>query len=200
MCPTQESQADMSAPSRLRLIDQLAISHAAAWCGILIYKGLFPGFYYLSGLGTVMTAWIVISVVQLLAVLTVRGASQGEEDARGYQLSSKYVVLMLLSTTGLLLIQAPLRASFLLARGGFEQALAEGGEAFENVRPYAYDFGLFHIGRAGRDCHKEDRVYFRFEDDGESAIIFSETGIDDLCYNSGNNGHLLGNWYWMKED
>ncbi len=32
------------------------------------------------------------------------------------------------------------------------------------------------------------------------AFAYSESGIDDLCYNSGSKGHLLGNWYWMKED
>ena len=43
-------------------------------------------------------------------------------------------------------------------------------------------------------------VFFQFLHDGEAAIIYSESGIDELCYNSGSKGHLFGNWYWMKED
>lgn len=37
-------------------------------------------------------------------------------------------------------------------------------------------------------------------DDSEAGFIYSPGGIADLCYNSGNSGHLMGPWYWMKAD
>ena len=47
---------------------------------------------------------------------------------------------------------------------------------------------------------ERDMVVFILADPWESGFIYSETGIDDLRYNSGNKGWLFGDWYWMTED
>ncbi|MFT4546124.1 MAG: hypothetical protein ACI9MB_000065, partial [Verrucomicrobiales bacterium] len=44
------------------------------------------------------------------------------------------------------------------------------------------------------------RILFMMKNDPESAFIYAPEGIEGLSYNSGNCGHLLGDWYWMKED
>ena len=54
---------------------------------------------------------------------------------------------------------------------------------------------------AQRRCsHDPERIYFRLSNDKEAGFVYSESGIDNLCYNSGSKGHLSGNWYWMAED
>ena len=81
-------------------------------------------------------------------------------------------------------------------------SLGQPGDELEEIGRLArfHYCGIYPIRKAHRRCHRQDRIYFQFRNDGESAIIHSESGIDDLCYNSGAKGHLIGNWYWMKED
>ncbi|MGI9242170.1 MAG: hypothetical protein ACR2RV_15330 [Verrucomicrobiales bacterium] len=122
-----------------------------------------------------------------------------------------FITGMLVVTTSLVLLKVPLRASFLFAKPGFEQALEDYHDDLEQVGIVHHNFGLYEISKAYRGCvhgnggcsnsveHK-DRVFFRFRNDSESAFIYSENGIKNLCYNSGSKGHLVGNWYWMKED
>ncbi|MDF1837244.1 MAG: hypothetical protein P1V35_05200, partial [Planctomycetota bacterium] len=114
--------------------------------------------------------------------------------------NQRFLIGLLVLVTGLASLKVPLRASFFMAKSGFEQALVDGQDDLQVIGRWSHDFGLYHIGNAERRCHDKERIYFKFQDDSESAIIYSETGIEDLCYNSGNKGHLAGNWYWMKED
>lgn len=33
-----------------------------------------------------------------------------------------------------------------------------------------------------------------------AAFVHAPGGIDDLCYNTGSAGHLIGSWYWKVDD
>ncbi|MEX0712907.1 MAG: hypothetical protein WD278_11195, partial [Pirellulales bacterium] len=60
--------------------------------------------------------------------------------------------------------------------------------------------GLYTISAAASRKQVPERLVFVLADDAESGFIYSPNGIEGFRYNSGNTGHLFGNWYWMKED
>lgn len=175
----------------LRCIDQLALAVAAGCCGVLLYLALYPSFYYLSGIGFTLTLWMIVPSLAFIAHFAHRANATS---------NARFIAVMLIAVTGAVALKLPLYASFLVARGGLEEALAQHRDDLDQVGRVYHDYGPYEIGRAHRGCHREDRIFFEFRDDNEAAIIYSESGIEDLCYNSGNKGHLLGNWYWMKED
>ena len=185
-----------------RLADQLTIAFSANCCGAALYLALYPSFYYMQWFFIGVWAWglALIALCCCSLVLTFLGRGEAGTAPPSRVGSAGFVLGMMVVSTLLVSFKVPLRASFLLARPGLEQALAENGDDLSPIGTTSYDFGLYQIRRAHRGCHHEDRVYFQFRDDSESAIIYSESGIDDLCYNSGSKGHLAGNWYWMKED
>ena len=114
----------------------------------------------------------------------------------GFILGLQMLVILLIG------FKVPLYASFLLAKPKLDEAVADHSDDLEEVgrRAKYYYCGIYPIEKAQRRCHKKDRIYFQFRNDGESAIIYSESGVDDLCYNPGVKGHFFGNWYWIKED
>lgn len=143
-----------------------------------------------------VTAFAIL--LQSLVLLLVAYAKRIEISALPRNLG--FIVAMLTVVSLLVGFKLPLRASFLLARPGLEKALTDHRKDLAQVTRGSYSFGLYRFSKADRRCHKKDRIFFQFSSDAEAAIIYSESGIHDLCYNSGNKGHLSGNWYWMKED
>ncbi len=204
-----ESQTTQSQPTPdhglekwIQFTQKLSLVWAGMCAGVVLYMAMFPYFYYMAWFAILPAFWGAVLVGDLLLRLVVASVALG----RGIQHpfvpagSYKFVAGLLVLVTALAGFKVPLHTSFLLAKSGLEQALVDGQEDLAVVGRWSHDFGLYHIGHAERRCHDKDRIYFLFQDDSESAIIYSETGIDDLCYNSGNKGHLTGNWYWMKED
>ena len=185
-----------------QLLAQTALAFAGACSGVVLYKALFPNFYYMAWIFWVMMLWGLVALVTLCQalILWVVGRCKRVTLLPSPLTGAGFIAGMLILVTLLVGFKVPLRVSFLMARPTLEQALAEYSDDLDQIGQRYYNFGIYSICRAYRGCHKKDRVYFQFRDDSESAIIFSESGIDDLCYNSGNKGHLLGNWYWMKED
>ena len=194
----------MNKTQTLRWIEQFSLAIAAGCCGVFLYLALYPSFYYLSGIGFTLMLWVVVPTVGLIAHLAQlaygRSRSADATEASAPAANGRFIAAMLVVVTVAVAFKAPLYASFLVARPGLEEALAEHRDDLAQVGRVHHDYGLYQISRAHRGCHVEDRIYFEFRDDAEAAIIYSESGIEDLCYNSGNKGHLLGNWYWMKED
>lgn len=198
----QNRRMTQKSPRWQRLAEQITIAFVAGCCGAVLYMALFPAFYYMQWLFMILLLGIVtlgsLGVYTLILVLSRREATgtsaRPQFHGVGFTLGMLAIVVLLVG------FKVPLHASFLWARPGLEQALAENQDDLGEIGVYSYDYGLYPIGSAARDCHHNDRVYFRFHGDSESAIIYSESGLDDLCYNSGNKGHLSGNWYWMKED
>ncbi|MDG2149497.1 MAG: hypothetical protein P8N09_08235 [Planctomycetota bacterium] len=185
-----------------RFVEQMAIAISAACCGIALYMALFPAFYYMQWFAVgALAVTTVLSSLGCYFLLLMYWGRRKSEAAQPVQFHGLRFMLSMLAVAVLLVVfKVPLHASFMLAQPGFENALAENQDDLSQVGVRSYDYGLYQVKSATRDCHHKDRIYFRFRDDSESAIIYSESGLDDLCYNSGNKGHLSGNWYWMKED
>ncbi len=185
-----------------RTLERLSLVFAGAACGVLLYLALFPAFYYMMWAGLVPALWIAVLIghtVQTWILLLV-AASKKLPLPTNQGGNGKFLLSLVVLVTFAVGLKLPLHFSFLLARPGLEESLAAHSDDLSQVRHASHDYGLYQIGRAERYCHNKDRIYFRFQNDSESAMIYSESGIDDLCYNSGNKGHLFGNWYWMKED
>ena len=185
-----------------KFLERTTLTLVGGGAGVVLYLALFPGFYYMTWIYVVVMLWGVVALGCLcltlarLALARFSRATLPSSPTSG--LGFVFGVLVLVSF--LVGFKVPLRASFLLARPGLERALAESQDDLTQVGIVSYDFGLYQIGKAYRGCHKKDRVFFQLRDDTEAAIIYSRSGIDDLCYNAGSKGHLFGNWYWMKED
>ncbi len=183
-------------------LERLSLVFAGAACGVLLYLALFPAFYYMMWTLLVPVLWIAVLLAHNVQVwgLSLVAASKKQPLPTHQGGDGKFLLSLVAFVTLAVGLKLPLHFSFLLARPGLEEALAAHCDDLTRVGYAYHNYGLYQIGRADRDCHLKDRIYFRFQNDGESAMIYSESGIDDLCYNSGNKGHLFGNWYWMKED
>ena len=182
--------------------ERSALSFAGACSGVVLYLSLFPSFYYMDWFFFGILLWAVVGVgclaqaMALLAIARWKGVRLSSSVLNG----SGFIVGLLVLVSLLVAFKVPLHASFLLARPGLEEALAEHHDDLTQVGRVYHNYGVYRFRKADRRCHREDRIFFQFLHDGEAAIIYSESGIEDLCYNSGNKGHLFGNWYWMKED
>ncbi len=185
-----------------QFLEQTTLAFAGACSGIVLYLALFPSFYYMAWLSFGLMLWGVVAFACLCHALALFAIARFKRATLPPSAlpTPLFILGMLVLVTLLVGFKVPLHASFLLAEPGLEAALAEHSDDLEDIGRRYYNFGIYSIKNASRACHKKDRVYFRFRDDHEAAIIYSESGIDDLCYNSGNKGHLTGNWYWMKED
>ncbi|MFZ9937629.1 MAG: hypothetical protein ACO3JG_11330 [Luteolibacter sp.] len=185
-----------------RLIEKTTLAFAAACAGVVLYLALFPSFYYMAWIFLGMMLWAAVAAGCLFQTLALQAIARWKrvEPPSSAANGHGFVFGMLVVVSLLIAFRVPLHASFLLARPGLEQALEQHHDDLGNVGLVSHNYGIYQIGHAVRRCHHKDRVFFQFRNDGEAAIIYSESGIDDLCYNSGNKGHLFGNWYWMKED
>lgn len=176
----------------------------------LLWLGLQPGFYYLVGLCLVIMAWMLFLLV-LIVRLGVQGylARQHRSSAPKWTVPAlRYACFIgtLLAATILLFFTMPLRLGFLTAKSTLsrlvdQDKLSLSRELTEDVRAGVYVVSAGATNRRrerGIDTGK--RIVFILADDHEAGFIYSPGGIDDLAYNDGNKGHLLGDWYWMKED
>ncbi|MDF1741591.1 MAG: hypothetical protein P1U86_20680 [Verrucomicrobiales bacterium] len=98
--------------------------------------------------------------------------------------------------------QAPMKLAFLSAKPALEEAVAQWeltGEATAGEEITA-GFYSFEGVTSNSERSPEGALIFRFKKDREQAFIHSPQGIENLSYNSGTKGHLVGDWYWMCED
>ena len=103
--------------------------------------------------------------------------------------------------TLLVAFKAPMHLGFAFARPALDQVIKMDFEPSGSFSISKASVGPYSIyQQANRDCHDKSRIYFTLSNDVEAGFVYSTTGIDDLCYNSGSKGHLSGNWYWMAED
>lgn len=199
---SDESDASIKLRRCQSLIEKTTLAVSAACCGIVLYLALFPGFYYMAWIFFSMMLWAVVAACCLFRALALQALARWTRTPPPSSLfrGVGFIAGMLLFVSALIAFKVPLHASFLLARPGLEEALAAHHDDLRQVGLVHHNFGIYRIAKADRRCHMKDRVFFLFSDDSEAAIIYSKSGIDDLCYNSGSKGHLMGNWYWMKED
>lgn len=185
-----------------QFLERTTFAFAGACSGVVLYLALFPGFYYMAWIFFGMMLWVVVAAGCLLQALALKAVAKWKRvtlptsPANGHG----FIVGLLVLVSLLIAFKAPLHASFLLAKPGLEDALEHYHDDQSKIAYLSHNFGIYQFKKADRRCHHKDRVFFQFLDDSEAAIIHSESGIDDLCYNSGSKGHLFGNWYWMKED
>lgn len=183
-----------------RPFDSFTLTIAALLSGVMLWNGLFPSFYYMSFVFFVMALWGALAAMLLVRLPLA---------SLGMQLTGRPIiwtgwrgVMTLVSVVSVAtLLKVPLHMGFALARAGLDRAIDEEMQA-ESTFPLSRSVhGIYAIQQqAQRRCHHEDRIYFTLANDSEAAFVYSPSGIDDLCYNSGDKGHLAGNWYWMAED
>ncbi|MEM7386338.1 MAG: hypothetical protein AAF514_15460 [Verrucomicrobiota bacterium] len=182
------------------VLDKISLTLVAAGSGIVLYEGLFPSFYYMTWLGYLMLLWAFFAFTSLIQIIVSLAVAKWKKWPITLPAGLGFTFGWLLLVTLLIGFKIPLHASFLLAKPGLEEALAQHHDDLTKIGVVSHNYGLYQFRKADRRCHRKDRVFFQFSNDGEAAIIHSTSGIDDLCYNSGNKGHLFGDWYWMKED
>lgn len=187
-----------------QVLARTTLAFAAACSGVVLYLALFPSFYYMAWIFFLVMLWGIVALAvlgQSLALVLVATWKQRALPSSPLQ-GLGFIMGMLALVSLLVGLKVPLHASFLLARPELEKAVAEHSDNLDEISRLAkyYHCGIYPIEKAARRCHRQDRIFFQFRNDGEAAIIYSKSGIDDLCYNAGAKGHLWGNWYWMKED
>ena len=185
-----------------QFLGQTTLAFVGACSGVVLYLALFPSFYYMAWIFCVFMIWGLAALAYLCQAVGLWAIARCKRAALPSALPSglRFIMGMLVLVSLLVAFKLPLHASFLLARPALEEALAEHSDDLDEIGRRYYHFGIYSIRKAQRGCHKKDRVFFQFRNDAEAALIHSRSGIDDLCYNAGNKGHLFGNWYWIKED
>ena len=180
-----------------------------AW---LLWLGLYPSFYYMTGLAVAFLAWAGTAVVFLLRVMVqLHFLTRHQVPVSGRQLAIRrwsIAFAALLVVTLLLVHKIPLRIGFLTARPALSRLVAEVSTGQLTVMKEDARAGLYTVSaemtnwrlRGSYDGAPADRIVFVLANDSEAAFIFSPSGIDNLAYNSGSKGHVFGDWYWMKED
>ncbi len=185
-----------------RFLEDFGLIICAAYAGLVLYWSMFPAIYYMEWILWVPGLFLVSTLIFGLQTFAIWLVSRWKKvPFRLKRIPLALAVLPVLVTI-LFVGKIPLRASFLLAKPTLEKAVREHADGLEQVSrraDYHYS-GLYAIKKAEHRCGRKDRIFFVFRDDHESGIIYSESGIDNLCYNEGSSGHLMGKWYWMKED
>jgi hypothetical protein len=169
----------------------------ATW---FLWRGLYPDFYHLIDVTALASMWAAIAAISAVA-LSWRSRKIFESAAQW----SIWVGMACLVTL-LIALKVPMRAGFLTARAELSQLVESKPDAekilAEDVRIGLYTFSASQTNRrhrSGIDAGKH-RVFLLGGNQSEAAFIHSTEGIESLVYNGGNKGHLVGDWYWMKED
>lgn len=183
-----------------RPFDGYTLTLAALFCGAMLWNALFPGFYYMLFAFFVITLWGGIAAVVGVRLL-IAGIGNLVTGRPVVWAGWGGVMVLITVVSAVILLKLPLHAGFALAQADLDRAVQEDlkpGDSFSLARS---QYGIYGIRQtAHRRCHHKDRIYFALANDSEAAFVYSPSGIDDLCYNSGSKGHLAGNWYWMAED
>ena len=168
--------------------------------GAMLWNALFPGFYYMDFIFFPVVLWASVGAVLIVRLLI---ASMGTR-LTGRPLvwtGWRGVMILIFVVSVVVWLKLPLHAGFALARADLDRAIQQDLQPGDTFHLARYRYGIYPIHQqARRRCHHEDRIYFMLANDPEAAFVYSTSGIDDLCYNSGSKGHLSGNWYWIAED
>jgi hypothetical protein len=176
---------------------------------VILYFATHPSFYYMTWV-VCLQAQILLAALSYIAFLIIcftgnrLSRTQFQRLHRQWQFS--FIGLILIGFA--VAVQLPLRVAFLFIKPALEQAISAPG-ILTNGIPNNIIGPLHTISAENTNARLErnrsgnynvGRIMFVFEDDVESAFIYSPQGIKTLTYNSGSCGHLIGPWYWMKED
>jgi hypothetical protein len=178
--------------------------------GIILYWSGHPSFYYLTWLAILVFHIFLIALIYIAFVCTSSLSSKLSNDAtfhhRRKQWEFAFIALVLIWTS--IAFKVPLRLAFLTIKPALEKSVSSPTSLTNGIPTYIT--GPFHrissaatnarLERNRHDSVNAGRILFILGDDSESAFIYSPNGIKALVYNSGASGHLIGPWYWMKED
>jgi hypothetical protein len=182
----------------LGVLNRIAAVVVYLICAGIFWLTLHPAFYYLE--------WVILLLILALLVLplSLTVALKGKLQSKW-----KFALYFLVVLSAAAYFKLPLKLAFLTIRPQLAQIVsATNPGSFAGLQS-DINSTLFRISAestttrnlrmAGDNCNT-NRILFILADDAESAFIYSPGGIQDLCYNSGAAGHLMGDWYWMKED
>lgn len=178
---------------------------AFAILGLLALVSLFlwsarPAFYYMEFALLILLAPLALGGIILLVWLYRKQKKRPEFPA----LTPLFILtgVLLLALLVSLPFQAPMRLAFLTAKPALEEAVAQWRTAGDSSTGEELTTGLYSFQGATSNPKRNPpgALIFRFKSDHEQAFIHSPEGIENLSYNSGTKGHLIGDWYWMCED
>ncbi len=183
-----------------RPFDGFTLTMVALGSGALLWNALFPGFYYMAWVFFVLMLWAGLALLLFIRLL-IAGIGTRSAGRPVVWSGWKSVVAIPIVLSVVILLKLPLYAGFALAEADLDLAVRQDQRPGDEFPLARYRYGIYGIRQeAHRRCHHKDRIYFALANDSEAAFVYSESGIDDLCYNSGSKGYLFGNWYWMAED
>ena len=180
--------------------DRYSLAVSSTLSAIVLWEARLPGFYYLLFIFFLTFLWMgVLGFISLrmLFALAVRRQTEQPQLLRGW----RSVLLVPTLATALVAFKLPLHLGFAFAQPTLDHVIEsdlQPGDPLAISRASAGPYTIFQQAR--RRCHDKDRIYFTLSNDSEAGFVYSPSGIEDLCYNSGSKGHLSGNWYWMAED
>ena len=164
-------------------VERTTLAFSGACSGVIFYLALFPSFYYLTWIFFGIMLWAIVGAACLLQGIAMKAIARwkrvtlASSPANGFG----FIIGMLVVVSLMVAFKLPLHASFLLARPGLEEALEQHSDDLSQVAYSSHNYGIYRFSKADRRCHHKDRVFFQFLHDGEAAIIYSESGIEELC-------------------
>lgn len=165
--------------------------------------GMHPSWYYMQG-AFFSLLLVVVSLVLIPSLFLAHLFWHQDEVRQTTRSGWGTVFILFVLTLGLFFSRLPMRIGFLVAKAKLESALVEREGSFQelnkDIDTLLYDISAKRTNSRLAGGRNPGRMLFMFKDDGESAFIYSQHGIENLSYNSGECGHLMGDWYWMKED
>jgi hypothetical protein len=156
--------------------------------------------FLLFDLWVTALSWLILRSI-IARVLRHKYAEEFAERSEK-RLQPWYLLLMILITTVLLCYEVPMRLGFMTAKHKLSAMLSNlrKGEAARIEKDFRA--GIYTISREytyREDWYYPDLVVFVLADDPEAAFVYSSSGIENVP-TTGAKGHLIGHWYWRKDD
>ena len=188
----------------------LLISAFAA-AGFVLLLSLHPDFYYVAWIPILALLWLALVVSRFLALaarsFAARDAAPKVSPFARHGWKQAFIIVLAVTLT--IPFQLPLRVAFLTIRPQLEQAIDGSTAATFKGLDANIQSPLFVISAEQTNQQLKwnraegvntNQVLFRLANNAEAAFIHSPGGLRNLAFNAGAAGHLMGDWYWMKED
>ena len=171
----------------------------------LLFLGIHPSLYYMADIFHLFLLWGCVGLICSFryGIREIGARAYRQPQSKHHWHREALLAAILVSTTILIGFKIPLRLGFLTALSGLTQLqekIERGEEIFTDQRCGYYLISATESASANRRNMISGGTVFILADDHESGFIYSQKGIEHLGYNAGCAGHLMGNWYWMKED